>query len=52
MKVTVIDYGAGNVTSVERALRKLGADVIATHRAEEIRSAKTLILPELVIVVH
>jgi imidazole glycerol phosphate synthase glutamine amidotransferase subunit len=45
MKVTVIDYGAGNVTSVERALRKLGAEVGTTNRAEEVRSAACLILP-------
>jgi imidazole glycerol phosphate synthase glutamine amidotransferase subunit len=45
VKVTVIDYGAGNVTSVGRALRELGADVTATNRADEIRVAKTLILP-------
>jgi imidazole glycerol phosphate synthase glutamine amidotransferase subunit len=43
--VTVIDYGAGNVTSVERALRKLGAEVRTTNRAKDIRSASTLILP-------
>jgi|SRR5450432_1744168 imidazole glycerol phosphate synthase glutamine amidotransferase subunit len=45
MKVTVIDYGAGNVTSVERTLRKLGAEVITTNRPEEVRAAKVLILP-------
>lgn len=45
MKVTVIDYGAGNVTSVERALRKLKVEVWATNRAEDILSATCLILP-------
>jgi imidazole glycerol phosphate synthase glutamine amidotransferase subunit len=45
VKVTVIDYGAGNVTSVERALRKLGAEVSTTNRPEEIGSATCLILP-------
>jgi imidazole glycerol phosphate synthase glutamine amidotransferase subunit len=45
VKVTVIDYGAGNVTSVERALRRLGAEVSATNRPEEIYSATCLILP-------
>jgi imidazole glycerol phosphate synthase glutamine amidotransferase subunit len=43
--VTVIDYGAGNVTSVERALRKLGAEVRSTNRPGDIRSASALILP-------
>ncbi len=45
MKVTVIDYGAGNVTSVRRALRKLGADVATTNRSDQIGSATCLILP-------
>ncbi|HMD42364.1 MAG TPA: imidazole glycerol phosphate synthase subunit HisH [Candidatus Acidoferrum sp.] len=45
MKVTVIDYRAGNVTSVERALRRLGTEVSAANRPEEILSATCLILP-------
>jgi len=43
--VTVIDYGAGNVTSVTRALRRLGAEVGTTHQPEEIRDATCLVLP-------
>ncbi len=45
MIATLIDYGAGNVTSVARALRRLGAEVCCTNRPEEIASAKCLILP-------
>jgi imidazole glycerol-phosphate synthase subunit HisH len=45
VKVTLIDYGAGNVTSVERALRKLNAEVFVTNNAEEIDDASCLILP-------
>jgi imidazole glycerol phosphate synthase glutamine amidotransferase subunit len=45
MKVTLIDYGAGNVTSVERALRRLGAEVHATNKPEEVATADCLILP-------
>lgn len=45
MNVTLIDYGAGNVTSVARALRRLGADVCSTNHPEEIASARCLILP-------
>jgi imidazole glycerol phosphate synthase glutamine amidotransferase subunit len=45
VNVAVIDYGAGNVTSVARALGKLGATVQLTNRGEEIRAAKCLILP-------
>lgn len=45
MIVTLIDYGAGNVTSVARALRRLGADVRTTNQPEEITRAGCLILP-------
>ena len=45
MNITLIDYGAGNVTSVARALRRLGADVCSTNRPEEIASARCLMLP-------
>jgi imidazole glycerol phosphate synthase glutamine amidotransferase subunit len=43
--VTLIDYGAGNVTSVGRALRRLGAEVRTTNQSEEITDAACLILP-------
>jgi glutamine amidotransferase len=42
---TVIDYGAGNVTSVARALHRLGSEVRTTSQPEEITSATCLILP-------
>ena len=45
MIVTLIDYGAGNVTSVARALRRLGAEVRVTNQAAEISTAACLILP-------
>lgn len=45
MIVTLIDYGAGNVTSVARALRKLGAEVRTTNQPEELTTATCLILP-------
>jgi imidazole glycerol phosphate synthase glutamine amidotransferase subunit len=45
VKVTVIDYGAGNVASVTRALRNLEVEVSATSRPEGILSANCLILP-------
>ena len=43
--VTVIDYGAGNVTSVERALRRLGAEVVITNDPDLIAGSPRLILP-------
>ncbi len=45
MNVTLLDYGAGNVTSVERALRRLGAQVFTTNQPETIATAERLILP-------
>ena len=45
MNVTLIDYGAGNVPSVERALRRLGAQVETTNRPEKIAAARCLVLP-------
>jgi imidazole glycerol-phosphate synthase subunit HisH len=45
VNVTILDYGAGNVTSVERALRRLGAEPFRTNRPEEIASADRIILP-------
>jgi imidazole glycerol phosphate synthase glutamine amidotransferase subunit len=43
--VTLIDYGAGNVTSVERALHKLGAESIRANAPKQIDQARALILP-------
>ena len=45
MNVTLIDYGAGNVTSVARALRRLGVTVTCTNHPEDIAAAQCLILP-------
>ena len=45
MKVTLIDYGAGNVPSVERALQRLGAEPERTDSAGCISQAQALLLP-------
>ena len=45
MKVTIIDYGAGNVPSVERALDRLGAKSERTGSPEDISKAPALLLP-------
>jgi imidazole glycerol phosphate synthase glutamine amidotransferase subunit len=45
MMVTIIDYGAGNVPSVERALQRLGAASQRTASPESIAKAETLLLP-------
>ena len=43
--VAVIDYDAGNIKSVEKALAALGEQVAVTRDKEEILSAERVILP-------
>jgi imidazole glycerol phosphate synthase glutamine amidotransferase subunit len=45
MKVTLVDYGAGNVASVERALQRLGAETQRANTPERILPAESLLLP-------
>lgn len=44
-EVTVIDYGVGNMLSVQRGLEHCGAKVILTADPEQILSAKKVVLP-------
>ncbi len=43
--VAIIDYDAGNLANVERALRHLGADCRITREQEELKNADHLVLP-------
>ena len=43
--VAIIDYDAGNIKSVEKALQTLGQEVIVTRDAETILNADKVILP-------
>ena len=45
MNVTVIDYKAGNLTSVVKALRYLGAEVTVTDSPEDVETAERIVLP-------
>ena len=45
MRVTIIDYGAGHVPSVERALQRLGAMPERTNSPDKIAKAEALLLP-------
>jgi len=45
VKVSIIDYGAGNLPSVERALRCLGAETECVTKPEQVATARALILP-------
>ncbi len=43
--IAIIDYDAGNIRSVEKAVMLLGQDVAVTREREEILSADKVILP-------
>jgi glutamine amidotransferase len=43
--LAIIDYDAGNIKSVEKALKLLGQDVVVTRDAETILNADRVILP-------
>jgi imidazole glycerol-phosphate synthase subunit HisH len=45
MRATVIDYKAGNLTSVVKALRHLGAEVTVTENPAEVAAAERIVLP-------
>ena len=45
VKVAVVDYGVGNLFSVEKALRAAGAEAIVTGKAAEIEGAAKIVLP-------
>ena len=43
--IAIIDYDAGNIKSVEKALKTLGQDVLVTRDADTILNADRVILP-------
>ena len=43
--IAVIDYKAGNLTSVVKALRYLGAETLVTQDPEVVRTAAKIVLP-------
>ncbi|MDR1626245.1 MAG: imidazole glycerol phosphate synthase subunit HisH [Spirochaetia bacterium] len=45
MKIGVMDYGAGNIRSVETALRYLGADFVVSGEAEVLKACDKLVIP-------
>jgi imidazole glycerol phosphate synthase glutamine amidotransferase subunit len=45
MKVTILDYGAGNLPSVERAFERLGVATERATTAESISHASAIVLP-------
>jgi glutamine amidotransferase len=45
MTITIVDYGAGNLTSVKKALDCLGQNSIITSDAEQVSGAEKLVVP-------
>ncbi len=43
--VAIIDYGVGNLFSLQCSLKKIGVDAIVTKEPEEIKKADRIILP-------
>jgi glutamine amidotransferase len=43
--ITIIDYGIGNLRSIEKAFQAVGADVLRTDDPDEIAKAEHLVLP-------
>ena len=45
MKLAIIDYGAGNIKSIEFAFNRLGVSPILTNDIEELQTADKIIFP-------
>jgi len=45
MRFVIVDYGMGNIHSVEKALEFFGADVEVTNKKSRIRKADRVVLP-------
>jgi imidazole glycerol phosphate synthase glutamine amidotransferase subunit len=45
MKVALLDYGRGNLRSVERALAKAGAEVVLAENSSGLKGASCLVVP-------
>ena len=45
MRIIIIDYGAGNIKSIQFAFKRLGVDAILSSDVEEIKNADKIIFP-------
>lgn len=45
MKVVIIDYGAGNIKSLQFALQRLGEEAVLSNNPNEIKAASKVIFP-------
>ena len=45
MKIVIINYGAGNIKSIQFAFKRLGFEALLTNNPEEIKTADKVIFP-------
>jgi glutamine amidotransferase len=45
MKLVIIDYGAGNIKSIQFAFKRLGIEAVLTNSIDEIKKADKVIFP-------
>jgi len=45
MKLVIINYGAGNIKSIQFAFKRLGVDAVLSNNIEEIKSADKVVFP-------
>ncbi len=45
MKLVIIDYGAGNIKSIQFAFKRLGIDAVLTNDVDQIKNADKVIFP-------
>lgn len=45
LDIVIVDYGVGNIASVEQALKRLGVSYVVSDKLEDIGKAKRIILP-------
>ena len=50
-KITIIDYGMGNLYSVQNALRSIGAEPVVTSDAAVIAQAEKILLPGVILLI-
>lgn len=43
--IAIVDYGMGNIHSVQKALQLFGAETLVTNKAEDIKGCEKLVLP-------
>ena len=45
LRVAVVDYGAGNLVSIDQAIKAVGGDPFLVHEPDELEQAEALVVP-------